>query len=110
MQVKNPGPEDQVLASPQRGGLACLKTHGVMEWRSNGLLANSRPANLKSATLRGGKSRWKDLWFALYIKQPNAHWLLRVHLGGRGSRVERHKNKPPQSDRPIAITTGGRPH
>jgi hypothetical protein len=36
--VKNPGPEDQVLISPQGGGVCRQITYGIMEWWKNGIL------------------------------------------------------------------------
>ena len=36
--AKNPGPEDQALISPQRGGVCRQLTNGIMEWWKNGIL------------------------------------------------------------------------
>jgi len=38
--VKNPGPEDQALISPQRGGVYRYIISGIMEWWKNGIWAN----------------------------------------------------------------------
>ena len=35
--VKNPGPEDPALFSPQRG-VGCQSSNGMMEWWNNGIL------------------------------------------------------------------------
>ncbi len=36
--VKNPGPEDQALISPRRGGVYPHAPNGIMEWWKNGIL------------------------------------------------------------------------
>jgi hypothetical protein len=36
--VKNPGPEDQALISPRRGGVYLHALNGIMEWWKNGIL------------------------------------------------------------------------
>jgi hypothetical protein len=36
--VKNQGPEDPALISPQRGGVYLQTSNGRMEWWSNGIL------------------------------------------------------------------------
>lgn len=38
IKVKNHGPEDQALTSPQRGGFGRQRTHGRMEYWKNGIL------------------------------------------------------------------------
>jgi hypothetical protein len=36
--VKNPGPEDQTLISPQRGDVYQSIPDGILEWWGNGML------------------------------------------------------------------------
>jgi hypothetical protein len=38
LKVKNPGPENPALNSPQRGGVYLLTSTGMMEWWNNGIL------------------------------------------------------------------------